>query len=222
MAYIIRGGVLSYPNLFVPKLPPNPKPGQKARFSCMILIPTELDIKELQAICYNLLKEKWGDKTDALLEAGFQNQPNGLKWPFRKDNLKRDGSKRYDETKYKCFITPWSENQPGLVDRYAGPDGKPLKITQPQQDKLYAGCFVNVSVNPFVYDNSGNRGVNLGLVNIQHWDKGERLDNRIAAEDEFQAEQRPAADLAAADTNVVAGPGAAEGPRGAKLNDLFS
>lgn len=222
MSHIIQGGILSYPNLFVPKMPPNPRPGQKARFSCMILIPIEMDIKDLQGICYSMLKEKWGDNTDRLLEVGFNNQPNGLKWPFRKDNVKRDGSKRFDETKYKCFIQPWTENQPGLVDRYAGPDGKPLKILQPAQDKLYAGCKVNVSVNPFVYDNSGNRGVGLGLVNVQHWADGERLDNRVAAEDEFQAEQRPTVDLGAVGGNVVQMPGAADGPRGAKLNDLFS
>lgn len=222
MLYQIKNVVLSYPQLFVPKMPPNAKPGQKARYSCMILIPHDVDIKGLQEACYNLLLEKWGDKTQALVEAGMQNQPNGLRWPFRKDNVRRDGGKRYDETKYKCYITPWSESPPGMVDRYAGPDGKPLPITQASNDKFYAGCVVNVSVNPFVYDNQGNRGVNFGLGNLQFWADGERLDNRVSAQDEFQAEARPTADLGAVDnSNVVAGPGAGAS-RGSALNGLFN
>lgn len=228
MSYIVEGAVLSYPQLFVPKLPMDAKPGQKARYSAMLLIPQSLDINALQQICYNLLREKWGDKTDDLLAAGQRREPNGLKWPFRKDNLKRDGSKRFDETLYKCFIACWSESQPGLVDRYAGPDGKPLKILQPRQDKFYAGCVVNASLNPYLYDNQGNRGVGLGLVNLQFWADGTRLDNRVAAEDEFKAEARPTADLSSMGDNVVPGPGAggaapgAAGPRGAGLNDLFA
>src|SRR5690348_14202764 len=131
MAHTIKGAVLSYPVLYVPKLPPNAQPGRKARYSCMALIPNEVDIQELQAACFKLLKDKWGDRTEELLQAGMANQPNGLRWPFRKDNLKRDGSKRYDETKFKCFITPWSESQPGLVDKYYGPDGKLIKLMTP-------------------------------------------------------------------------------------------
>lgn len=228
MTYVLRGATLSYPNLFIPRPPPNPKPGQKPRYSCMLLIPHAMDVSELQKLCYGLLKERWGDKTDTLLEAGFQRDPAGLKWPFRKDNLKRDGSKKFDDTLYKCYLQPWSENAPGLVDRFdTTRSGKPDKILTQTPNKLYAGCVVNCSVNPFVYDNSGNRGVNLGLVNVQHWDDGQRLDNRPAAEDEFQAEdpstevpvvgeegQRPAGQDAA----VVA----STGPKGAALANLFS
>lgn len=211
----IHGAILSYPNLFIPKLPPNARPGQKARYSCMILLPHAVadseEVKALQAICFNMLKEKYGENTETLLQAGFANQPIGLKWPFRKDNMKRDGSQRFDPTKFKCFISPWSESAPGLVGRYAGKDGKPEKILTPSQDKFYPGCVVNVSVNPFLYDQAGNRGVAFGLNNVQFWGDGERLDNRVAAEDDFQAEARPVADLSAlqADTGSAGVPGAA-------------
>jgi len=226
MSYILREVVLSYPNLFVPKIPPNARPGQKARYSAMILIPQSVDISDLQKVVYNLMKDRWGDKTDELLQAGMANQPNGLRWPFRKDNLKRDGTKRYDEATYKCFITPWSETQPGLVDCYVGTDGKPLKITQPDQTKLYAGCVVNVSVNPFVYDNTGNRGVNFGLVNMQHWGDGERLDNRVAAEDQFQGRERPTSSITDDDAPFdgsapVGGPAAGPGSKGSMLGNLI-
>lgn len=226
MAYTLKGVTLSYPNLYVPKLPPNAQPGRKARYSCMALLPIDLDYTDLQEACYKLLKDKWGDRTDELLQAGMNRDPNGLRWPFRKDNLKRDGSKRFDETKYKGFITPWSESQVGLVDKYYGPDGKLIKLASPDPSKLYAGCIINISVNPFVYDNQGNRGVNLGLVAVQHWGDGERLDNRVNPDDVFSGEQMPTVDLSAVANNVVPGPGTAGGPvadssKASKLQDLF-
>src|SRR5690349_8942686 len=149
MSYILRGVTLSYPQLFTPKLPPNARQGQKARYSAQFLIPTGLNIRELEEVCLNLLVEKWGDKVQEMLSFP---PPNNLKWPFRRDNRKQDGSPKYDETKFKCYISAWSESPPGLVERYAGPDGKPKKILQPSADLLYPGSVVNVSVNPFVYD----------------------------------------------------------------------
>lgn len=227
MTYQLRGVTLSYPNLFIPRPAPNPRPGQKPRYSCMLLVPKEMDISELKKVCYALLKERWGDKTDALLEAGMRHDPAGLKWPFREDNVKRDGSKKFDETRYKCYVQPWSESAPGLVDRYdTTRSGKPDKILVQSPNKLYAGCIVNCSVNPFVYDNSGNRGIGMGLVNVQHWDDGPRLDNRPAAEDEFQAED-PTASMSAdgaqpGQPDQDAATVASTGPKGAALANLFA
>lgn len=221
MGFIIRGATLSYPNLFVPKLPMNAKPGAKARYNCMGLIPLDCDITAVQQATFALMQEKWGERTQEMIANGL------LKWPFRKDNMKQDGSRRFDPEKFKCFISPWSETQPGLVDRYAGPDGKPLKITPPSQTKFYPGCVVNISVNPFVFDNSGNRGAGLGLQNIQFWEDGARLDNRVAAEDEFQAEARPSVDLAQVEQPGAAGSPDAQavaqtGPKGQALANLFA
>lgn len=228
MAYKILGAVLSYPNLFTPKMPPNARPGQKSRYSCMLLLPLSVaeseEVKALKLVCFNLLKTKYGDNTEALLQAAFANQPNCVKWPFRKDNLKRDGSQRYDPTKFSCFVSAWSESAPGLVDRYAGSDGKPVKILTPSQDKFYPGCTVNASLNPFLYDQAGNRGVAFGLNNLQFWSDGERLDNRVAAEDDFTAEARPVAnldDLTTANTGLVTA-AALSGQKGTNLADLLS
>lgn len=222
MSYILRGVVLSYPQLFTPKLPPNARTGQKARYSAMFLIPKDMVIRELEEVCIQMLEEKWGDKVNEMVN---YPPPNNLKWPIRRDNRKQDGGQRFDDTKFKAFITAWSETPPGLVGRYAGPDGKPTKILQPSADVLYPGCIVNVSVNPFVYDQAGNRGLAFGLVNIQMWDNGERLDNRVAAEDQFQAEARPEADLSQVQQPQGQSGGAPAGTtasRGGALTNLFT
>lgn len=221
--FVIKGAVLSYPVLFTPKLPKNARPGQNPRYSCTLLIPIDLDITEVQQATYAMMKEKWGERLDELLQAP---PPGNLKWPFRKDNKKLDGTKRFDETRFKCFIPAWSETAPGLVDRYAGPDGKAMRILSPNTNKFYAGCYVNASVNPFVFDQSGNRGASMGLQNLQMWADGERLDNR-ADGSEFQVESRPAVDLAQHNAEQGAAaplPGDAAGPgsRGRVLNNLFT
>jgi len=43
------------------------------------------------------------------------------------------------------------------------------------------------SLNAFAYDRAGNRGISLGLNNIQKLADGERLDGRLKAEDDFEA-----------------------------------
>lgn len=221
MALKLTGVTLSYPHLFTPRPVVNPRPGQKPRFQAMLLVPRDMDIMEPQQACYQLLKDKYGDATDQMI------QNKQLKWPFRTDNLKQDGSPRFDPTKFKCFINVWSESQPGLVDRYQGPDGKPVKILQATQDKFYAGCVVNVTVNAFIFDQAGNRGAALGLNNMQFWADGERLDNRTAAEDDFAGDPRPEASLdqmgqSGAGTNGAAAPPAGQGSKGAPLANLFS
>jgi Protein of unknown function (DUF2815) len=233
MSIITPDATISYPHLFTPTLPPNPRPGQKARYQCVLLFPrimSEVDIAKLRSMKHEALKalqEKWGNKVEEMLQGGR------LRWPFRKDWINAKGAVRYDEKLWQCFISPWSEQAPGIVSRFAGPDGKPTKLTD--ASLLYPGAVVRVSVNTFVYEQSGNLGVNFGLQNVQLRDSTTpRLDNRRNAEDEFEGEPRPEADLgdvgtgpggatANPATTVGAVPGA-EGQmqRGSTLTDLFT
>jgi hypothetical protein len=73
------------------------------------------------------------------------------------------------------------------VSKYAGSDGKPAKITNP--DEIYAGVKARASVRFYAYDTNGNRGVAVALGNVQKTGEGQRLDGRMKAEDEFTAEK---------------------------------
>ena len=75
------------------------------------------------------------------------------------------------------FINASSNDPPGVV----GPGAKPLM----DQGEIFAGCYVRADVNPFPYDNSGNKGVGWGLNNVMLIKQGERLDGRQRAEDAF-------------------------------------
>jgi hypothetical protein len=220
--------VISYPHLYTPQMPPQARPGQKPRYSAVLLFPVEMDEEDqklfmaLQQAALAKATEKWGDRVEEMLK---MEPPHRLKWPFRKDNQKADGSIKWDKEKFKCFVNVWSETAPGVVSRWADPNDpkrKPLKITDPAQ--IFAGCIVKASVNPFAYDQTGNRGVAFGLQNIQLWQNQdvERLDNRANAEDEFTAEAAPEGALAALSAAAGAGTAAAGGVKGKALNDLFS
>ena len=68
--------------------------------------------------------------------------------------------------------------------------GKPAKLDDPAD--LYAGCKVRASINFYGFDQKGNKGVAVGLRNIQKLSDGERLDGRKKASDEFDAVEEAA------------------------------
>lgn len=112
-----------------------------------------------------------------------------LRSPFRKDAL----AKGYPEG--SIFLNARSTQQPGCVYSYADSTGKPTKVAVEKiKEVFYAGAIVRASLAAFYYDNSGNKGVSFALNNVQFIRDGERLDGRVAAEDEFSADlaQAPA------------------------------
>lgn len=174
---------LSYPSLFKPKLPYNAKPGAEPRYEATLVFGPGADLTALKRAALETAKAKWGDDTAKLIKAGK------VKLPFLADT-----EERYEEG--STIVRTWSKEKPGIVDRYAGSDGKPVPITDPAA--LYPGARVRASVRPFAYDNSGNRGVSFGLINMQKLGDADRFDNRVVvdAADEFEATEKAPADLA--------------------------
>ncbi|MDE3023175.1 MAG: DUF2815 family protein [Pseudomonadota bacterium] len=195
--------MLSYPALLVPRKNKF-RPEDAPTYGCTLVFPVGADLKELSAAAREALDAKFGkDEVTKMLKAS----PPKLRLPFRED------AEKYDPEKYKFYIQISSKDKPGLVDRYAGADGKPAPL---DTSKLYPGCFVKAVLSVYAYENSGNRGVNFGLQHIQWWADGTRLDNRIEAADAFNAETRPEADLTSlTEASTKAEPGAA-------LNDLLA
>lgn len=180
---------LSYPHLFEPWAGVNPRPGQEPKYSCALVFePEHVDPKTDPY--YKMMKE-------AVVAAGQLFWPNGkfeamlkkgqLRLPFREDWE----AKGYAED--SIFINPRTTSKPGIVMPHAGSDGKPVDLTD--TDLVYAGCYVRASVTAFGYDNSGNLGVSFALNNLQWLENGERLDNRKAASEEFDAVEEAPDDL---------------------------
>jgi hypothetical protein len=160
---------LSYPAISAPKETPS---GASKYSACLIFDDKP---RELEAAVVATAVERWGAKAKGLLTSRQLRDPI------------RDGAEKptvgYGAGRW--FVNASSNRQPGVVSKYAGPDGKPLPITDPEE--LYPGCRVRASLVPFAYEVNGNRGVSFLLGNIQKLGDGPRLDGRLRPEDEFDA-----------------------------------
>lgn len=174
---------LSYPNLFVPRAF---EEGQPEFYSAVLVFSPDAqesaEFKAMKVAAKAALVKKFGDKTEALLRSGK------LSIPFRED------SEEKGYPKGSVWVNAKTKNPPGVVSRRADPfTNKPAVISAQSQvpgdpDELYAGCLVRASITFFPYDKMGNKGVGVALNNIQKWDDGTRIDNRMAAQDEFEAD----------------------------------
>ncbi len=157
-------GLLSFPNIFTARAPVE---GADPRYSVNLVFDKEAqqspEFKALKDAIAQCAKEKWGNK-----------MPANLRNPIR-DASEKDYA-GYDDG---CvFINAWTKNPPGIV----GPNRE--DILDPND--VWAGQLARITVKPFAYDTSGNKGVALGLENIQigKFDMP-RLDGRTAANKAF-------------------------------------
>jgi hypothetical protein len=165
---------LSFPQLFTAKAAPG---SDKLKFSCSGLIPPTADISLLRKAAEECAKEKWGDK-----------MPSKLKAPFLK-------AEDYEYEGYEAgwiLIRPTSLTKPGIVDAAGN--------NVDEESQVYPGRWAVFSLRPFAYDTNGNRGVSLGLQNVQLLDHDEPIGGRARAEDEFEPVADPAAGKQAADS----------------------
>ena len=194
MRVITPEAILSYPNLFEPRAITE---GATPKYSASLVFPEDADLSELEKAAAKVLKEKFGKKADALLKKVVARRngentegelkANGLRWPIRTDN----DSKGYPEG--SRFFGARSERAPQIVTAIPDENGRPSKLED--RSKVYPGVIVRASLDAYAYDVSGNRGVTFGLGNIQILRDGERLDSKVNAEAEFEADPDAVADL---------------------------
>ncbi len=166
---------VSYPSVLKPKL--NDLNG-KMEFSVVALFKKGEDLSKLEDEIKKVLEAKLGkDKS---------KWPKNIRSPFR-DQAERE--KEVEENgvtkmvmpegyvKGAFFINLKSTHRPGVVDENV------LPILD--ESDFYAGCYAQATINPFYYDQKGNRGISLGLQNIQKVADGEPLSGRTKAESDF-------------------------------------
>lgn len=186
-------GMLSYPHFFVPQKADDAT--KKDKYSgTLVLFPAGADLSRfedpaivaalqnadltpLKAAMLAAAKAKWGDKAEGMIRNGQ------LKNPFRKEGDAYGTVMKEKGYPDGCvFINCRSNNGPQVVDR----TNQPVPATE--ADKIYPGLIGRMSINAFAYDTSGNKGVAFALNNFQKWLDGPRLDGRVAAKDEFEAD----------------------------------
>ena len=188
VTFILQNAVLSYPHL--DKAQPGQKPEDKPKFSGAFVITSQAELEKVKAAALAAAIEKFGaTKGPQMVTVGGKGS-----------TIRTDIAGKYDKVPGAlAYISARSETQPGMVQRYAGSDGKPARVEQEKiRDTFYAGSRVNAQLVAFGYDKGVNKGVGFALNNVQKWDEGTRLDNRQEATEAFAADlNAKPADLAA-------------------------
>ena len=155
----------SYCHLFVPYA----SNGGEPKYSMAVIVP-KTDTKTIAAINKAIDEatakgkaEKWGGKV-----------PANIKKPLRDGDEERPDDPVYANS---YFFNCRSKLRPGVVDKNIQP------IIDP--DEVYSGCYGRVNVNFYPYDASGNRGIAVGLNNVQKLSDGERLGGGVSPEVAF-------------------------------------
>lgn len=146
---------------------------QEPKYSMTMLFDKKTDLKDLKALVVKAGRAKWPE-FDAWLK---EKKPDGtpkIRLPFR------DGDANpLEGYKGTVYCSASSKLRPGLVDNNRQP------ILNAEQ--FYAGCYARAELTAYAYDVKGNRGVALGLQNIQFLRDGQPFSGRSKAEDVFDA-----------------------------------
>lgn len=163
---VITGLVrLSYANVWEPKS----INGGDPKYSCSIIIDKK-DARTIEAV---------NKAIDAAIQEGIGKfggkiPPKGsLKLPLR------DGDTERDDEAYKnsFFLNANSRTAPQIVDRQLRP--------VLDRSEVYSGVYAHVSLSFYAFNSNGNRGVAVGLGNIQKVRDGEPLGGHASATSEF-------------------------------------
>ncbi len=163
---------LAFPNLFEPSTVAGEG---EPRYSAALILPTDHpQIKEIQAKIKAVATEKWKDKADAQIKALEKTGKIALHDGDEKPNYDGFPGNLFVSASAKASARPTviDTNKSALTDR----DGK-----------IYAGCYVNVSLDFWAQDNAYGKRVNAQLRGVQFLRDGDAFSaGRPADSDEFE------------------------------------
>ena len=165
---VITGLVrFSFCQVFTPKAM---NEGEEPKYSVSILIP-KTDTTTIDKIN----KAIEAAKVAGMAKIGKNGKiPAGIKLPLRDGDTEREDNPEYAG---HYFLNASSLRQPGIIgkDRQAILDS----------DEFYSGCYGRASINFYAFNVNGNKGIAVGLNNLQKLKDGERLAGGASAEEDF-------------------------------------
>lgn len=171
---------VSYPQIFTPK---TFQAGQTPRFSIVLMIDKtnkeQMDfMKGLYKDATEVLNEKWPDP----------NTRPRIPLTGHDSSLFKDG----DIACNKQGI-PLKEKNPEYAGHYiirAGTTTKPVVVNRSRApisdaNEVYGGCWCNVNINTYSFNQQQNKGVTIGLNGVQKWKDDESFGSGRPAVDEM-------------------------------------
>lgn len=177
---MIRKVRLAFPNLFNPT---TVNGEGKPRYSATLIFPPDHEaVPLIKAAILAAATAKWAAKAQATVTALEKSGKLALHDGDEKSN--------YDGFEGNLFVTAASreDSPPGVYDA----DKTPLTE---RSGKIYAGCYVNASVDFWAQDNAFGKRVNAQLRGVQFAADGDAFSaGRPASADEFEAVEGADAD----------------------------
>ncbi len=179
---------VSFPQVFEPKAV---KPGDKEKYSVVMLFDKSVDFEPLKALVEKAAKQKWGDDFPDNYYPPFTGnfeKPDAVDnyWiRFSKENANKVKGeipiKTYDGYKDVVYGTASNQNYPPGVIEWTEAGGK-QEIINPKD--FYGGCYAIATVTAWAWDYMGKCGVSIGLNSVLKMDDGTPLKlGRSAVED---------------------------------------
>lgn len=157
---------LSFPNLFKKAV----FSGEETKYEATFLLDKKQHadlIKQIEGEIASSIKEKWQGKVKSV--------------PADKLFMKDGDNFEYAGYAGNMSVKASSKTRPICVDRDRSP------ITE-DDNKLYAGCYVNGIIEIWVQDNSYGKRVNANLLGVQFFKDGEPFADGVkASADDFDA-----------------------------------
>lgn len=151
--------------------------GGAPKFSVSLIIPKSdtKTIEKIQAAIQAAYEEGQGK-----LKGNGKSVPalSVLKTPLRDGDAERPDDEAYADA---YFINANSATAPGIVDA----DRNPIL----DRSEVYSGVYGRASINFYVFNSNGNKGIACGLNNLQKIKDGEPLGGKSRAEDDFATEE---------------------------------
>jgi Protein of unknown function (DUF2815) len=167
MSALKLSGRCVFPSLHKPAEFPGDNPERRKYQLVLLVDKTDPGIDTLRTEVKRIITEK------------FAGKAKGLSMPIT------DGDDPDEKPEFKGFwvIKAKTNRAPGVVDQR----NRLITDVGEIQRLIQSGDYVRISYNCFSYDVGGNKGVAVGLNNVQFVAKGEPLmTTRAAATDEFE------------------------------------
>ena len=147
--------------------------GGKPKFSVSLIIPKSdtVTVGKIKTAIEEAYREG-----QSKLKGNAKSVPalSTLRTPLRDGDLERPDDPAYANA---YFVNANSATAPGVVDANRN------EIMD--KSEVYSGCYGRASINFYVFNANGNRGIACGLNNLQKLRDGEPLGGRASAESDF-------------------------------------
>jgi len=165
----------SFPHLIEPQTQVDATTG-KTRISYsidLVMQPDSPSFKAFMAEVQKIAFTKWGENAGAVLQM-IQADRKTRCFGSGNEKIDKKTFKPYKGYENMVYVTAIKDRPPQVIDTEgrAAEDGNTMAY-QMLTRKMYAGCYLNVAVRPWLQENKFGRGIRCELIAVQFSTDGE-------------------------------------------------